>query len=319
MFFSRLAWLGVLTLLVCTFASCGSGGNNPLASLDTSPCQQAVSSGASAVPSASHVFLVVEENASYSSVIGNSAMPYLNSLAMSNGLATQYFADTHPSIGNYFMLTTGHTITNDDAFTGVVGDDNIVRHLIASGKTWKSYAESLPSVGYTGSDVYPYLKHHNPFAYLSDVVQSSQANNLVPFSQFGADLANNQLPNFSFIVPNAQNDGHDCPGGNSNCSSTQKLAAVDAWLQSNLGPLMSSASFQQDGLLLIVFDESDPVDLQHGGGHVALVIVGPKIKKGHQSTVCSQHENALRTVGQALGLSSFPGNAASVPDLSEFF
>jgi hypothetical protein len=51
--------------------------------------------------------LVVEENSSYSEVIGSSEMPYLNSLATQYGLATQYFANTHSSIGNYFMLTTG--------------------------------------------------------------------------------------------------------------------------------------------------------------------------------------------------------------------
>jgi hypothetical protein len=319
----RVAGIGLLVLLVCMLASCGTsgsnGGNNPLASLDMSPCQQAAPSTSSSVPASSHVFLVVEENTSYSDVIGSSSMPYLNSLAGSNGVATQYFADTHPSIGNYFMLTTGHTITNDDAFSGTVGDDNLVRHLLANGKTWKSYAESLPSAGYAGPDVFPYLKHHNPFAYFSDVVQGSQVNNLVPFSQFGTDLANGQLPNFSFIAPNAQNDAHDCPAGASSCSTAQKLAAADAWLQSNIGPLIASASFQQDGLLLIVFDESDTLDLQHGGGHVAFVMVGPKVKKGHQSSVCSQHENALRTMGQALGLSSFPGNASSVPDFSEFF
>jgi len=317
MAFSRLAVLGLLLFL--TFSIAGCGGGNLLTPIDISPCPQAAPSGSTNVPASNHVFLVVEENASYSSVIGNSVMPYLNSLASSGGLATQYFADTHPSIGNYFMLTTGHTITNDDSFSGIVSDDNLVRHLIASGKTWKSYAESLPSVGYTGPDAYPYLKRHNPFAYFSDVVQSSQANNLVPFSQFGHDVVNNQLPDFSFLVPNAQNDAHDCPPGVANCSGTQKLAAADAWLQSNISPLISSADFQQDGLLLIVFDESDLTDIQHGGGHVALVIVGPKTRKGHQSTACSQHENALRTVGQSLGLSAFPGNAANVPDLSEFF
>ena len=69
----------------------------------------------------------------------------LNSLASQYGLATQYFANTHPSIGNYFMLTTGQLVTNDDGFTRTVGVDNIVRDLIAAGKTWKSYAESIPT------------------------------------------------------------------------------------------------------------------------------------------------------------------------------
>src|SRR3984893_13663141 len=94
------------------------------------------------VPQFGHVVLVVEENSSYSQVIGSADMPYLNSLATQFGLATQYFANTHPSIGNYFMLTTGQIVTNDDSFTSRVDVGNIVRELLASGKTWKSYAES---------------------------------------------------------------------------------------------------------------------------------------------------------------------------------
>src|SRR5205823_2136160 len=53
-----------------------------------------------------HVFIVTEENTNYSSVIGSSSMPYLNGLAQQYGLATQYYANTHPSIGNYFELST---------------------------------------------------------------------------------------------------------------------------------------------------------------------------------------------------------------------
>src|SRR2546425_13214756 len=51
-------------------------------------------------PSFGHVFILVEENRNYASVIGNAAMPYLNRLADQYGLATQYYANTHPSIGN---------------------------------------------------------------------------------------------------------------------------------------------------------------------------------------------------------------------------
>src|SRR5205085_4282353 len=158
-------------------------------------------------PRFGHVFVIVEENHSYESVVGSAAMPYLNGLAQRYGLATNYYANTHPSIGNYFMLTTGQTITNDDAYAGTVAADNLVRQMVAAGKTWKAYAESLPSVGWTGGDQYPYVKRHNPFAYLTDVLNSpAQANNLVPFSQFAGDLANNQLPNFSYILPNQLNN-----------------------------------------------------------------------------------------------------------------
>src|SRR6266700_4357754 len=117
-------------------------------------------------------------------------MPYLNRLADRYGLATQYYANTHPSIGNYFMLTVGDTVTNDDDFSGTVTRDNIVRRLVAAGKTWKSYAEDLPSVGYTGGDAGNYARKHNVIALLSDVVNdTAQRKNLVPFTQFATDLA----------------------------------------------------------------------------------------------------------------------------------
>ena len=80
-------------------------------------------------------------------------MPYLNGLARTYGLATQYYANAHPSIGNYFMMTVGDTITNDDGYSGIVSGDNVVRALVAGGRTWKSYAEDLPCVGYRGAGV----------------------------------------------------------------------------------------------------------------------------------------------------------------------
>src|SRR4051794_13612055 len=133
----------------------------------------AVSAAFAAVPRANPVVVVVLENHSYSSVIGNASMPYLNSLANTYGLATQFYGNTHPSIGNYFMMTTGQIITNNDSFTGTVTNDNIVRHFLSNGVTWKSYAEGLPAAGYTGGNTGTYVKRHNPFAYFSDVANSS--------------------------------------------------------------------------------------------------------------------------------------------------
>src|ERR1051325_3380130 len=132
------------------------------------------------VPSFENVFIVVEENHDYAQVIGNtSGMPYLNSLANQYGLATQYYANTHPSIGNYFMLTTGQIITNDDNFSGKITSDNVVRQLLLAGKTWKAYAEDIPSIGYTGNGPFPYARRHNPLSYISDVIDSTvQVNNL---------------------------------------------------------------------------------------------------------------------------------------------
>jgi len=233
-------------------------------------------------------------------------MPYLNGLATQYGLASQYYADTHPSIGNYFMMTTGQEVTNDDTYMSTVSVDNIVRHLLNAGKTWKSYAESLPSVGYTGGNTSLYLRRHNPLSYFSDVVNSSvQAMNLVPFTQFATDLNNNQLPDFSFVVPNAMDDAHD-----------GTLAQADTWLQTNIAPLINNAAFQKNGLLLIVFDEAETTDTTNGGGHVAMVAVGPLVKQG-QSVVLYQHENLLKTVTTYLGIDGNLSKAGTVPAMSD--
>jgi phosphatidylinositol-3-phosphatase len=99
-------FLMLVAVMGCSLSSPSSPRPGPLPSTSGS------------VPQFGHVVVVLEENHSYSEVIGNSAMPYLNSLASQYGLATQYFANAHPSIGNYFMLTTGQLVTNDDAFAG---------------------------------------------------------------------------------------------------------------------------------------------------------------------------------------------------------
>ncbi len=264
------------------------------------------------VPALGHVLLVVDENHGYSDVIGSSSMPYLNSLANQYGLATQYYANIHPSIGNYFMLTTGQLVSADDSFNGTVGVDNLVRQLIAAGKTWKSYAESIPNPGYTGGDSYPYAKRHNPFAYIDEVVNSStEINNLQSLTQFNQDLANGQLPNFSFLAPNLLDDAHD---------GTLQLA--DQWLQTYMAPLISSPTFQKDGLLIILFDEAGGNDSTNGGGHVAAVIISPKAKVGYKSTTLYQHQSTLRLILEALAVpnvSNYPAAASTAPGMGEFF
>jgi phospholipase C len=301
-------------LAACAVAASPLASHNtgPLVARSTrTPIPVAVSAGTGAtIPASSHVFLLVEENHSYSNVVGNSSMPYLNSLAKKYGLATQYYANTHPSIGNYFMLTTGQIITNNDSLCNTLphAQDNIVRHLLTAGKTWKAYAESLPASGYTGCGAYPYAKKHDPFAYFSDVANSSEKYNLVPFTKFASDLSGHTLPNFSFIVPNLLHDAHD-----------GSLSTADSWLKTNIAPLINSATFQKDGILVIVFDESLNSDKQHGGGHVAAIVIGPKVKPGYKSTILYQHQNTLKTMMKALGLTSFPGAAGSAPGMADFF
>src|SRR5436190_19938326 len=55
-------------------------------------------SAAATVPAFDHIFTIVMENHSYNEIIGNSAAPYINSLASQYGVATRYFAVTHSSM-----------------------------------------------------------------------------------------------------------------------------------------------------------------------------------------------------------------------------
>ena len=304
------ALLIALLVPVTFIAACG--GSSSISS--KSPASPAPPAPAG-MPTSQHVVMVLEENQSYSSVAGNAtAWPHLNAVIKAGASATNYFADAHPSIPNYFMLTTGQTLTLDDSSTKVWNVDNIARHMLASKVSFKVYAEGIKQ-GYLGGNTGLYVIRHNPFALLSDVASNQQVANQViqPFTQFTADVNNKALPAFSFVVPDINDDAH---------SGTPQ--AADNWLQSNIiGPLAANPAFQSggDGLLIVVFDESIDTDLANGGGHVACVLWGPIVKAGYTqgSKNIYQHQNLLRTVMEVLSLSNPPAAAGTTSDMSEFF
>jgi len=311
----------VFSLILVIILQSACGGVSGSSSTGTSSGANGGSSGG--VPHFDHVLIVVEENHSYNSVIGSPSMPYLNGLASKYGLATQYYADAHPSLPNYFELTAGEGLSitgfEGDSFNGVVTQDNVVRALTAAGKSWKCYAEALPALAYLGGDSGAYLQHHDPFVYFSDVQSSpAQAGNIVSSVQLDSDIANNSLPDYAFIVPDVNDDAHNCPAGMSTCSDDQKLAAADQWLSAHIGPLVTGPAFQ-NSLVVVVFDESDLSDTAFGGGQVAAVIASPLAKPGYQSKTVYQHESTLRLMMEGLGVTDLPGGAATAPDMDEFF
>jgi hypothetical protein len=261
-----------------------------------------------------HIVMVLEENTSYAAVVRNAAWPNLNNLIANGALATNYYANSHPSIGDYFMLTTGKLLTTNDNSTTVWNVDNIARRMLAAGVPFRIYAEGITQ-GYVGGDTGLYLLRHNPFAMLSDIAGNPQVANqcIWPFTQFATDLANGTLPEFSFIVPNVNDDAHD---------GTPQQA--DSWLQSKVViPLSNQPTFAPggDGALIVDFDEAVTSDTTHGGGHVAPVFWGPIVKVGYTqtSTTLYQHQSVLRAVMDVLGLPNPPGAAATAPPMSEFF
>ncbi|MBS1802589.1 MAG: hypothetical protein JST28_04450 [Acidobacteria bacterium] len=302
-------WAIASFCLVALLAGCGGSvtiSSNPPSSPTPTPAK---------MPTSQHVVLVMEENQSYSSVAGNkSSWPHLNALIKTGALANNYFADAHPSIPNYFMLTTGQPLTFVDSSTKVWNVDNLARRMLAAKMSFKVYAEGIKQ-GYLGGNTGLYVIRHNPFAMLSDVANNAQVANQViqPFSQFTTDAANKTLPAFSFVVPDLNDNAHN---------GTPQ--AADNWLQSNvIGPLAANPAFQSggDGVLIILFDESVNTDITNVGGHIACVFSGPIVKSGYTQTSKNlyQHQNMLRTIMEVLNLTNPPGAAAPVVDMSEFF
>jgi hypothetical protein len=277
------------------------------------------------VPRSKHVYIVAEENRSYERVVGSPVMPYLNSLLARGAVATQFYSNEHGSLENYLILTSGQYLTHNNDTLAVFNVDNIERHLLTNGMTFKSYAQTLPFAGYTGLYSGAYMKRHAPLPYYTDMANSSLIKNHDSTAQLASDIANGTLPNFAFITPDGNNDMHNCSANLNIC-----FAAADNFLKNTIGPLLASAPFQPggDGVLIIWADEADlgsdnrcSATVATGcGGHILVAMVGPQIKAGYKSTTTYHHPSVLRTVLEAMGTTAnFPSAANIAPDMREFF
>jgi len=201
------------------------------------------------MPRYQHIFLIIEENKDYDELIGAASIaPNLNRLAHTYGSATSFYAEVHPSEGNYVAILGGDTfgIHDDDAYyctphrqdtwceksNGPDYVDHTVRErgladqLEAHGLTWKAYLESIPEPG-SGAVRWPTAEHpvagvapeiyavkHNGFMSFKQVQDDPRrAAKLVGFDVLDADLAAGRMPNYAHIVPNQCNDMHGRDAG----------------------------------------------------------------------------------------------------------
>jgi len=270
---------------------------------------------ASALPSFSHVFVIVMENHESGSIIGSSAAPYINSLANSYGLATNYYAASHPSLPNYLALTAGSTFgVASDCTTCYVSATNIADQVEASGRSWKAYMEDMPSPCYLGASAGNYAMKHDPFMYYNDIRNNAGrcAAHVVPFTQFGSDMSSGRVPNFVWITPNMCNDMHDCA-----------VSTGDGWLRSVVPTITSSAAFRNGGVLFITWDEgssSAGCCADAWGGRVATLVISPRSISGFRSSVAENHYGLLRTIEDGFHLAHLgaAGWSSNTP-LREYF
>src|SRR5438067_694460 len=149
---------------------------------------------ANGVPRPDHVIVVIEENHSYSEIIGSTSAPYINNaLANQGAVMTASFALTHPSQPNYLDLFSGSNQGVTDDTTPPPGSPydaaNLGSELLDSNLTFGGYSEDMPSVGYTGSAYGYYTRRHNPWVDFSNVPTED---NMPYAGYFPSDLT--QLP-----------------------------------------------------------------------------------------------------------------------------
>jgi acid phosphatase len=259
------------------------------------------------VPDFRHVYVIVMENKEYSSIVGSSSAPYLNSLIARYGLATQFYAETHPSEPNYIALTSGglQGTSSDGAYDLTV--PNLFDQIEASGRTWHVYAQGYPGKCFQGSVANvvvdgpgaagEYARKHNPaISYTTISGNPTRCANITGLAGFDPAAAN-----FEFIVPNQINDMHS--------SSTE---AGDTFLRTFVPEITSSPAFG-NSVLFITWDEG-ATNLK-GGGRVATIAVTPGMVPGSRQDAPTSHYSMLRTIELAWGL-PFLGGAQTATALT---
>jgi phosphatidylinositol-3-phosphatase len=256
--------------------------------------------GTVATPPASydHVVWVVMENKPYSAIIGSSNAPYINQLRSQCGSASQFFAETHPSLPNYIAMTSGSPqgITDDSGPSAhPLNVPSIFSQVGSTG--WRSLEESMPS-NCLLSNSGQYAVRHNPAAYYTNI-RTACASRDVPLGATPDVSAR-----FTFVTPNLCNDMHDC-----------SVKTGDTWLSTFLPKVFSSSAYQGGRTaVFLTWDEDD----HSQSNRIATLVIAPSVRPGTTSSTHFTHYSMLRTTEQLLGL-GFLGNAASAASMRGAF
>ena len=140
--------------------------------------------------------------------------------------------------------------------------------------------------------------------YFHSIIDSSDCgNNVVNLDKLTTDLQKvSTTANFNFITPSTCDDGHDSPCAN---GATGGLVSADAFLQKWVPIITASPAFQQDGLLIINFDESSyaqvtmpnasEVDFTFAGDTCCGQQEGPNLGTSSRRSACRAIPTCART------------------------
>ena len=229
--------------------------------------------------------------------------------------------------------------------------------LDGAGLTWRGYMNSMgadpareaaacghPAIGTadhtqgaTAAD--QYATRHDPFVYFHSIIDNAGYCNshVVPLTELANDLGSYaSTPNLSFITPSLCNDGHDTP-----CADGQPggLVQVNTFLSKVVPQIEASAAYKKDGLIAVIFDESEGSDTAAccneptgpnvaqpgrtgpGGGRTGAVLLSPFITPGTVTQTAYNHYSLLRSLEDLFGLShlGFAGQAGLTAFGSDLF
>jgi phosphatidylinositol-3-phosphatase len=261
-----------------------------------------------ALPAPDHIVILILENHSYHQIIGSSAAPYINSLVNDSFSAffTQSYSLGHPSQPNYLDLYSGcnQGVINNNIPAGIpFTTDNLGRQLLDEGKTFITYSESLPVVGFNGASSGSYVRKHNAAAnWMGSGVNQIPATTNQPFSVFPV-LDYSQLPTVCFVIPNQNNDMH-------NGSDPYRMTNADNWINYNLDRYIQWAR-THNSLFILTFDEDNSAD----SNHIVTIFNGPMVKSGEYADTIN-HYTVLRTIEDMYGL-PYACNAATALTITD--
>jgi len=261
-------------------------------------CTVPAAAAAPRVPSLDHVVVIVFENKERQHVLGNRSAQMFNRYAKRFANLTAYYAVTHPSLPNYIALVSGSNqgITSN-CTECIVDAPSLADSLEAAGRSWKTYAEGLPSAGFTGATSGRYAKKHNPFLYFRAIVDDrARRTRVVPLGRLAADLRAQALPDFALLVPDMCSSMHDC-----------SISVGDAWLRRIAPQLLKLPKTA----IFVVFDEGGTN--VRGGGHTPGLVLGTAVRSGARFRALSGHYEVLRTIEQAWGLPLLGASAKARP------
>ena len=248
---------------------------------------------ASSIPTYAHVVVVMEENHSYSDIIGNSSAPYMNQLATGGALLTSSYAVTHPSEPNYMALFSGSTDgLSADTCPVTSSAANLGSELLAKGDTFKGYSEGLPKTGSTTCSSGEYARKHSPWINFSNVPTSDS----LPFTSFPSSSNYASLPTLSFVIPNLDDDMHD-----------GTISQASTWLKNNISAYATWAT-THNSLLIVTWDEDDYTE----NNQIPTIFYGQGVVAGRYDENVD-HYNVLATLEQMYGLSEVGSSNGATP------